>query len=224
MQPDMSRVGRRIRQLRNKLGLKQAAFGRLVGVDQSTVSRWESDTHPPEGEPLLRLARLAGTTVEEFLGESELKPRDVKEVLVIGRVQAGVWVEHPEFPEDEKYPLAMPTSPKYRSFPQFALEVVGPSMNEIYPEGSVILCVKFDDLGRGPQPEERVVVQRYRKDGLVEVTVKEWTVDDQGRVWLMPRSTHPEYRAPMPLPHPEDGNGTEDVKIWALVIGRFIFE
>ena len=38
-----------VRQIRNRLGLSQADFGRLMGVTQSTVYKWETGGHsvPP---------------------------------------------------------------------------------------------------------------------------------------------------------------------------------
>ena len=58
--------------------------------------------------------------------------------------------------------------------PRFALKVVGPSMDLMYPDGTIILCVRYADLGRLPESGERVVCQRRDDQGLVEATVKEF--------------------------------------------------
>jgi repressor LexA len=222
MHPDMSRIGKRVRELRNSLKLTQGPFGRLLGVDQATVSRWESDAQMPESEVLLAIAKLAKKSVEEFLGDSELRPTKIEDVKVIGKVQAGEWVEAWLAPEDDQFEVTVVQNPKYRGLKRFGLEVVGPSMNKIYPEGSFLLCVRFADLGRGAENGERVVVERHRSDGLIEVTVKEYVLDvATQRVWLWPRSDRPEFAQPVPLPTPEDGNGIEDVRITALVTGSY---
>lgn len=63
-----SDIGRRIVALRQRLGLNQSRFGRQVGVDQSTVSRWESGRQMPGPVELSRIARLAGDSIEALLG------------------------------------------------------------------------------------------------------------------------------------------------------------
>jgi transcriptional regulator with XRE-family HTH domain len=222
MHPDMRRIGARVRELRKSLKLNQARFAKLIGVDQSTVSKWENNAQTPEGEALLALAKLAKKTVEEFLGDTELKPMRVEDVLVIGKVQAGEWMEVWEYPPEDQFEISVPPSRKYRGYKRFGLEVVGPSMNLVYAEGTFILCARLDDLGRSPVDGERVIVERMRADGRVEVTVKEWQTDPKtGTVWLWPRSSDPEYTQPYRLPKPEDGNGIEAIRVTAIVTGRY---
>lgn len=222
MQPDMRRIGSRVKELRRSLGLTQAQFGKRIGVDQATVSNWERNKQMPEGEALLAIAKLSKKPVEEFLGNVELRPTKVEDVAVIGRVQAGEWIEAWEYPPEDQFEISVPPHRNYQGLKRFGLEVVGPSMNQVYPEGTVILCVRIEDLGREPNDKERVVVERKRSDGLVEVTVKEWLRDSKtGVVWLWPRSDDPQFTQPFRLPVPEDGNGIEEIKVIAVVAGRY---
>jgi hypothetical protein len=111
-------------------------------------------------------------------------------------------------------------------------------MNRLYPNGSVIVCVRFADIGRGPSPGERVVCLRRSADGQFEATVKEFDQDTNGRRLLWPRSDHPDFQAPLLLPagplpishgyepYPgtahaggiEDAAGLQDLLISGLVI------
>jgi hypothetical protein len=123
---------------------------------------------------------------------------------------------------------------------RFGLLVRGNSMNRLYPEGTIVLVIRFGDLGRDPAPGERVVVvRRDRKTGEFEATLKEYDRDAQGRHILWPRSADPEFQSPIvlsgqiPLPLGEEalpaavsaGNlhdaGDPDIMITALVVGSY---
>ena len=49
----------RVAALRKQLGLLQTDFGRLFGVRQSSVSRWENGGKEPSVENYIRMANLA---------------------------------------------------------------------------------------------------------------------------------------------------------------------
>jgi hypothetical protein len=74
------------------------------------------------------------------------------------------------------------------------MRVVGESMNLLYPHGTIVEYVKLLAAPELLVSGKRVIVQRERADGSFEVTVKEYVVDDEGRQWLVPRSTHPEFQ------------------------------
>lgn len=50
------------RAIRKKLGLKQEAFGRLLGVSQACVCRWETGRQRP---PMEKIKKLEETWAEE---------------------------------------------------------------------------------------------------------------------------------------------------------------
>ena len=150
-------------------------------------------------------------------------PADMGFAMVRGAVEAGAYREAIEWPEADWYPVGVAGVREYAHYPQLALEVRGPSMNAIYPDGSIIVCVSFIDLQRQPKPGERVVVER-RRGTLVEATVKEFVVED-GAPKLYPRSDHPAHQSPIALQAElndgEDENQDEEIRITALVIGSF---
>lgn len=92
----------RIRELRQALGLSQAAFAGRLGIDQSNVSRWENGAVPDDGH-IARLAELAGTHPATFRYGAEAEgdavaPRAaLPSVVVVGYVGAGQKV----FPHDD---------------------------------------------------------------------------------------------------------------------------
>ncbi len=73
----------RIRQLRQRLGLDQAHFARLLGVDPRTVSRWETGAVKPSG---------AAEAVLNGLGESlDDDPKVAEQIIafVVGAAAVG---------------------------------------------------------------------------------------------------------------------------------------
>lgn len=52
--------GRRLRQQRRVLGLKQLVIAQEMGVDQATVSRWESGQQEPDAEVQRAVFRILG--------------------------------------------------------------------------------------------------------------------------------------------------------------------
>lgn len=57
-----------IRTLRNRVGPTQVEFAEKIGVSQGTVARWESGAKP-DYDHVVRMAGMAGTTVQEFTGQ-----------------------------------------------------------------------------------------------------------------------------------------------------------
>lgn len=189
----------------------------------------EMEAGPLRDEVLKELAeferlKAAGQAFRRLeISEVAAIPNDLNYVMVRGAVEAGAWKEAVEWPEEDWYPVPAVPMPAYTHLPQFALEVRGPSMSRIYPDGSVLICVLLLHLGRDPKPGERVVVER-RKRGFVEATVKEFAIES-GVPKLYPRSDHPKHQNPISLPlaehPPEDEVQDEEVRVTAVVIGSF---
>lgn len=56
--------------LRKKVGT-QEEFAKAVGVDQTTVSKWETGRSKPRVGELSRIAKVCGVTVDELLKSFE---------------------------------------------------------------------------------------------------------------------------------------------------------
>ena len=70
----MSSAEHPIRRLRRRLGLSQAALGRLLGVEHRAVGRWESGDRRPEPEYAWALVDLARRN-DHRLALEDLYPR-----------------------------------------------------------------------------------------------------------------------------------------------------
>jgi SOS-response transcriptional repressor LexA len=194
----MSDASDRLKRAREKSGYASAkGAAEAMGVSVATYIQHENGTR---GYPAVRAERYARffRVAPEWLlyGKSsnaqpaELGPR----LFVKGAVAAGIWKEAWETPEDEwevftgRADIAVPIQRR------FGLRVVGESMNEVYPPGTILECVRYDQ--KEPIPSgKRVIVIRKKVGGGVEATVKELARDENGAEWLVPRSTNPAYQA-----------------------------
>ena len=155
-------------------------------------------------------------------------------VFVRGAVQGGVWREAVEWAGTDWYALTVPSDNRWPGIERFGLEVHGSSMDRLYPAGTIVVCVRFNDIGREPRPGERVICLRRASSGGYEATIKEYQFD-KGRHVLWPRSNDPEFQQPivlvgdhvpivgtkiLPHGHAEsfsDDGGCPDIVISALV-------
>lgn len=56
---------------REKAGMTQNEVANALGVNQSSVSLWESGRNLPRGKQMVKLAKLYGVTVDELLREED---------------------------------------------------------------------------------------------------------------------------------------------------------
>lgn len=63
-------VARGLAVWRERAGLSQSAVARAVGVDHSTVSRWESGSRTPSVPQLIAIARESGMSIDALVGLS----------------------------------------------------------------------------------------------------------------------------------------------------------
>lgn len=200
-----------IRRLREARGMNQSQLAATAGVSQATVSRWEKGASPT-GEHIQTLARIFNKSVDELCG---LQPIALGlQLRIVGCVEAGVFRESNEFPEDDIYDISIPTPRNPPKGKAFGLEVRGTSMNQFYTEDSVLVCVRLAEMERDLRDGDHVIV--YRKDGdRYEATCKELRMVD-GKPWLWPRSTDPQHQAPIQI------NDGDEIEIHAVVIGAYL--
>jgi hypothetical protein len=202
--------------------------------------------HAPKPEKVAKLAAFLNLRVEEMLALAAAEQPNAPDlgrrerIFVKGVVQAGAWQGEVVWPEQDWYSVDTPADPRYPGIPRFGLLVRGDSMNLIFPEGSVVIAIRFFDLARAPRSGEKVVVLRRSSTGDFEATLKEYQVDSQGRHILWPRSSDPAFQNPIILPHANlpmsdgesDGQvvaynyalpeaGVEDLVIDSLVVGHY---
>jgi transcriptional regulator with XRE-family HTH domain len=203
-----------LRNYRKTAGMSLRDVGGKIGLSVSQLSRIERGKAPVTTLLLDTLAELYSCNIADLLTST---PGPLKSITVKGSAQAGTWVESMEWDRDHWYAITAPQDTRYGNIQRYGVEVRGPSMDMLYPPGTVLICVKFLDLAAEPSHGQRVIVTRRRPSGLIEATVKEFQVEDSGDAWLVPKSSSPQHQAPIPL---NDGS-SEEVGIIALVIGSY---
>ncbi len=231
----MSKESEWARAARLHAQLSGAELGRRLSeslgrsIDRAAVDKMQKGIRRIKADELYAISSVTGFPLPDELAASIRPATDgagailgaehvpLKPVTVVGAVQAGVYVEALEWPPDEWYSAPVAALPQYAQFHQTGLAVRGDSMNELYPDGSVVICVKFIDLGRDPRDGERVIVQR-RVGTEWEATVKELRQHADGSWWLWPRSSSPEFQQPWRLDHDGD-DWNDNLQVVAKVIG-----
>lgn len=188
----------RLKTARERAGYQTAkAAAEAMGVPPATYIQHENGAR---GLPAGRAERYAKffRVRPEWLLYGKASPDKVVELgpqlFVIGEVAAGVFKEAWKMPPDEwesftgRADIAAPIQRR------FGLRVVGDSMDQLYPVGTILECVEYDGL-EPVASGKRVIVQRTKVDGTVEATVKELVRDEQGVEWLVPRSSNPRHVA-----------------------------
>lgn len=134
---------------------------------------------------------------------------------------AGVFQDAAETDESDWEPFAGRPDIDAPEGLRFGLRVEGESMNQIYPPGTILECVKYygnEPLANG----RRVIVERFKVGDGVEATVKEYMKDGEGIEWLMPRSNNPRFQSPFRCDQPEDG--IDRIEVTAIVVAATIKE
>lgn len=206
----------RLKEFRERLGMTLEQMSEQTGFSVSQLSRWESGNNNIPSERLPELARGYRCRISEIFDDSDdvfvqLGPS----LFVKGEVQAGVFTEVTNLPEDqwERYTGRADIPAPVRK--RFGLRVVGESMNELYAPGTILDCVAFD--GDIPITNgKRIIVRRKRIGDGVETTVKEYFKDEDGVEWLVPRSRNPALQAPFRCDQP--GDDIESIEIIAVVV------
>lgn len=155
----------------------------------------------PGSQKLAKVAGVLGTSSEDLLAAAGVetnvtvaaKRPEVVYCRVVGQVEAGAWREAIEWPEEKQFDIPILKDGRYPGVARYALELVGDSMNTLYPfPQTYVIFVRFLDIMRGPMPGETVIAHRQRHE-MFEATCKTFTLNGAAG-YLEPRSTNPAHR------------------------------
>ena len=201
--------------VRQRQGLTQGQLAERLKVEQPTVQRWESGKRNLNISMLFQIADALGVEPGALLTKDSAMPTPLGPTLYCkGKIAAGRWKVAVEDPEEEWASFTGRPDVNADISMRFGLKIEGDSMNELYPDGTIVECVSV--FGHTEiAPGKRVVVVRKNAEGLYEATVKELAEDEGGRLWAVPRSTNPSH-ASISLTEPEEG--IVETRIAAVVV------
>lgn len=104
----------------------------------------------------------------------------------------------------------------------FALVVSDESMNQVYPPGSIVVAIPIEQAPNLIKPGSNVIAVREdleNRSGNVQNFIREFRVDNSGRLWLWPRSSEPKHQIPIEL---QDSNA--GISILALIVASLRVE
>jgi len=216
----MKKFPQRLKAYRLNKGLTQKQLAAKLEVEQGTYSRWEAGKLMPSPDNMLRLCQELSVSIEQMMAPDETEP-SIK-VRVIGSLAAGNFKEAVEWPYGDQYDVPVVLPDDLVGLPLQGFRVDGPSVNKVYPDGSVVFAAPVHALPGHPRDGDFVVVMRRDKHGLTESTLKQYEVDAKGRQWLWPRSDDPEHQAPIDYlgEKPDD---IEQVHITGVVMAALTF-
>lgn len=67
----MSKLSKRIKELREVNDISQKKLADILGLSQSTIGMYETDKREPNAETLAKLAEIFGVTVDFLLGKEK---------------------------------------------------------------------------------------------------------------------------------------------------------
>lgn len=151
----------------------------------------------------------------ETVDYSQPVNHETKDKLIVrGSVAAGVWRESSE----EGSVLEIDTPSYVQNAERFGVTVEGYSMDLVYEPGSILDCISIFTNGVEPETGDHVIVERVNADGLREMTVKEFVSRD-GKFYIRPRSTRPQFQDEVEIGSPEIGyDGNDEIRVIGFVV------
>jgi repressor LexA len=180
----------------------------------------------PTTSTLEALARYFAVTVDYLLGKTDegappftVRPAgEFKRLPIRHRVQAGAWRERDDLRQENTEYAPMGEVAGYHGIDQWAERLLGDSMNEVYPDGTLLHVI--DAAPFQLRNGDHVIVERSRdQGGLVERTCKELRISPTGVRTLVGRSRNALWNKPIEY---ETSGDDDTVQVVAIVIGHYV--
>lgn len=201
-------------------GKSQTGLARHLGIDPSAVNKVLHNKRKLTSAELTKAAAYLGAPAPN--NEVQVSPRGIVPARVVGKVQAGAFLEIDDTDQSEPITVYLPADDRYPNARVLVFDVAGDSMNALEPrpilEGDQVIGLAFEDVERftGIQDKMVVVVERAANGG----QLREWSVKQielyPDRVEFHPRSTNKRHK-PIVVPLDFQADDGTTVQIVALM-------
>ncbi len=223
----MSSLPERLRNLIDERGTNASALSLEIGAGREAVRMiLRGNSQNPRMDTLVKLARALDVSVAYLTGAEEDRgepptqkfwpPSEERGLPIRFRVQAGSFYNVDE--ADEPIGWARITAdPRFPIAQQWVEEVVGDSIDRIYPSGSMLLVL---DVVHAPtlRLNQLVVVARSIDGGMIERTVKR-VVEIEGALYLVGESNNAKWNKPVRITGDDDSHIS--ISVAGIVIGGY---
>lgn len=135
-----------IKKLRNKFGINQTELGNKIGLSARAIGFYESSDRDIPTSKLQKIADYFNVSTDYVLGRSNDLQDDVKQIPLLGKIQAGVPTEM--FLDVIDY-IDIPADMARGNKELFALKTKGKSMEPNFIEGDILIFEKTEDCENG---------------------------------------------------------------------------
>lgn len=198
----MDGIGTRLAKARQKAGYETAReAARSLGVNVQTYASHENGHGAVRADTAVKYARKFKVSLDWLLtGKGDMLhqgvvPADIEQrgLPIVGDIRAGAWLDTTLLEPSSEETLPVARDERWPRARQYALRVLGNSMDQLFPEGCYVTCVDFADSGLDLRDRMIVHVERQMNGGqLVEITLKAVELRN-GKVALVPRSSDPKW-------------------------------
>ena len=178
-----------LKHLREKRGLSQSKLGAMIGVNQTTIARWEDDNRVPTIDNAVDVANALNIPLPDLLGKDlrfdNAVPINLNEdanyikIPVLGVIKAGIPIEAQQ---DILEYIDIPKSWTKGGKELFGLRISGDSMFPKYNEGDTVVFEKNNDFETANNKDVAIMINGD------DATFKKLLINTEG-ITLVPYNT-----------------------------------
>jgi len=181
--------GNFLRRLRLRRGLSQFQLGRLVGVSDKAVSKWENGSAKPQSRILYQLGRVLGVTVEfeeDFTRRviEQSAPVSISDLIQIPGLchSVGVWEENGQALVKSGVPIS-----RLVAYRDDVFRAVQEKMKPEMGQGTGYAFRIMEDVRQGRYAKTGIPAEVRQQ--LLALGVQEWLIESLGKIqYLFPKA------------------------------------